>query len=86
MDQGPEMVSKVILVIKELDGVASARLDHALCLVASSFINLSENRRKEAVNRSTNKLAGMLNKDYSPCLGSLFKVDVESTVSTFFDC
>ena len=27
----------------------------------------------------------MLNREYPPCLGSLFKGDVESTVSNFFD-
>ena len=38
------------------------------------------------MNRSwhlTNELVGMLNKDYSPCLGAIFKGDVESAMSTF---
>ena len=29
---------------------------------------------------------GMLNKDYAFCLEALFKGDVESAVSIFFDC
>ena len=32
MDLGPEMSSEMILVIKELDGVASTKLGHALYL------------------------------------------------------
>ena len=35
---------------------------------------------------STNKLVGMLNKDYSPGLGALSKGDIDSAVSTFFNC
>ena len=40
----------------------------------------------KVVDRSwslTNKLVGMSNKSYPPCLGALFKSDVESAVSTF---
>ena len=44
VDLGPEMVSEVILAIKELDGMSSTREDYALCLMANSFNSLSEKR------------------------------------------
>ena len=45
-------------------------------------------RRKEAVSKlwvKKSNLVDMLNREYPPCLRSLLKGDVESTVSNFFN-
>ena len=50
-----------------------------LVLTASSFNSLSEKCRKEAVLKlwsNKSELVEMLNREYSPCLGSLFKGNV----------
>ena len=87
-DLGQDLAIDVIPAIKELDGVASTCLGHILHLAASSFKSLSVKRRKEKVNKSwgsINGLMGMLKKNYPFCLGTLFKGNVESIVSTYFD-
>ena len=84
-----ELVSDVILAIKEQHGATSTQLGHALHLAVSSFNNLSEKRGKKAVNRSCSsisELVTMLNEDYPPCLGVLIKGDIENAVGTYFNC
>ena len=86
---GPGLASEMILKLEGVDGAASTQVGHALCLAASSFNGLSDKRRKEAVYRSwssTYELVGMLNKDYIPCLESLFQSHVKSVMCTYFDC
>ena len=86
MELGDDLTTDIILTLKELDGPASTRLGHALRLAASSFNSLLKKYRKEAVSKSRgikSELVEMLNREYPPSLGSLFKGDVESTVSNF---
>ena len=57
----------------------------------SSKKNIKKAGSKESgvVHRSwgsTNELVGILNKDCPPCLGALFKGEVETAVSTYFNC
>ena len=81
---GEDLATGIVLGLKELDGPASTRMGHALRLEASSFNSLSEKCRKEAVSKSwgnKSKLVEMLNNEYLPCLGSLFKGDVESVIT-----
>ena len=68
----------IVLVLEELDGLASTCLDHTLKLVASSFNSLSEKMKKQAVSKSwrnRSDLVDMLNREYLLWLGSLFKND-----------
>ena len=64
---GPKLASEVVLVIRELDAMASTRLGHALRLATRSFNSLSEKCRKEAVSKSwgnMTELIEMLNIKY----------------------
>ena len=45
IDLGQEMATEVVLVIQEMDGVASTQLGHALHLADISFNSLSKERR-----------------------------------------
>ena len=84
---GQELALELIMDIEDLDGAASTQLGHALCHEVS-FFNSPKKRRKEAINRSgdaTNELVGMLSKGYPPCLGALFKGNIESALSGYFD-
>ena len=83
---GENLATDNVIALKELDGPASTRLGHALRLAASSFNSLLEKCRKEAVSKSwgnKSEFVEMFNREYPPCLGSLFKGNVESTVSNF---
>ena len=84
---GENLTKDTVLAVDELDGPILTCLGHALRLIASSFNSLSEKRRKEEVLKSwgiKRELVDMLNREYPPCLGSLFKGNVESTVSNFW--
>ena len=85
---GEDLTADTVLTLEEEDGPASTQMGHALRLTASTFNSLSEKQRKEAVsmlwgNKAT--LVEKLNREYPPCLGSLFKGDVENAMSNSFD-
>ena len=76
-EAGEDVTTDIVLALEELDSPASTHLGHALRLTASSFNSLSEKRRKEAVSKSwenKSELVDMLNREYSPCVGSCSKV------------